>query len=242
MDRIKNLNGYQKVLLILLAVMLVVFAFVYPRITAMEGYPYYGKLFLPEQNGSVTTYSAVYEGERSVFTVQDNTVTFRWGTQTFGPYTITETPDTVPKDESYTKGFTVTQGDMVIFQGGVYFGDDWNMLFNQDGSLHGYDVIIYTDGETDLTPDTSALIDLVTGPTLIQRGSWAGFLGGIFSTILAVIDILFAEELFRLKISFRVADPDNVDPSDWEIASWYISWTSLVILAMVSYLVGLFAL
>ena len=69
MDRIKNLNGYQKVLLILLAVMLVVFAFVYPRITSMEGYPYYGKLFLPEQNGSVTTYSAVYEGERSVFTV-----------------------------------------------------------------------------------------------------------------------------------------------------------------------------
>ena len=242
MERIKNLNGYQKALLILLAVMLAVFTFVYPRVTAMEGYPYYGKLFLPEQNGSVTTYSAVYEGERSAFIVQGNEVTFTWGGQTFGPYTVTETPDTVPEDQAFTKGYTVTQGNAVVFQGGVYFGDSWNMLYNQDGSLHGYDVIIHTDGETDLTPATSALIDLVTGPKLIQRGSWAGFLGGIFSTILAVINILFADELFRLKISFKVADPDNVDPSDWEIASWYISWTSLAILALVSYLVGLFAL
>lgn len=243
MERIKKLNGYQNGLLIFLAVSLVVFAFIYPRVTSMEGYPYYGKLFLPEHNGGVTTYSAVLEGRRSTFTVDGSEVTFAWGEQVFGPYTVTETPSTVPEDHSFTRGFTVIQGDTMIFQGGAYFGEDWTMLYNQDGSLHGFDdVIIYSDSETDMTPSTFALIQLVTGPTLIRRGTWVGFLLGIFSSTLAVVEILFADELFRFKVAFKVADPDQVDPSDWEIAGRYISWTSLALLAIVSYIVGLFSI
>ena len=243
MERIKELNGYQKGLLIFLALILVLFAFIYPHVTAMEGYPYYGRLFLPEPNDGVTTYSAILEGKRSAFTVNGNEVTFAWGEQVFGPYMVTETPDTIPEDHSFTRGFTVTHGDAVIFQGGAYFGEDWTMLYNQDGSLHGIDgSVTYTNGEIDMTPSTSALIELVTGPTLIRRGSWVGFLLGIFSSILAVVEILFADELFRFKISFKVADPDHVDPSDWEIAARYISWTSLTLLAIVSYIVGLFSI
>ena len=240
MERIKELNGYQKALLILLAVMLVVFAILYPSVTAQEGYLYYDKLFLPEYDGSITTYSATLEGEKSAFIVNGSEVTFRWGEQTFGPYMVTESPDVVPADHSFTKGFTVTQGNTVIFQGGVYFADDWTMLYNQDGSLYGMDAIVmYAGSEVDMTPSVSSLIELVTGPELTRRGTWVGFLEGVFVTILTAIDILFADELFRFRISFRVADPDLAEPSDWEIMGRYIGWTSMTILALVGYILGL---
>ena len=90
-----------------------------------------------------------------------------------------------------------------------------------------------------MTPSASALIELATGPTLTQRGTWVGFLEGVFVTILTAIDILFADELFRFRISFRVADPDLAEPSDWEIMGRYIGWTSMTILALVGYILGL---
>ena len=240
MERIRALNGYQRILLILLSIMLIVFAVIYPCTVSQRGYLYQDKLFLPEQIGTTTVYSAKLNGLDSVFTVEGDTVTFHWGDTVYGPYTVTEDPSVVPSDHEFTQGMIIRLGDEILFQGGVYM-NDWVMLFNQDGSLYFDDEIItYPDGGMDMEPPLYAIIELAFGPELTNRGSWMGFLGGIFLSILCVIDILFADELFRFRISFRVSDPDSVDPSDWEIASWYIGWTSIAILILICYMKGLF--
>ena len=48
------------------------------------------------------------------------------------------------------------------------------------------------------------------------------------STIWA-ISILFADELFRWHLSFRVWNADNLEPSDWELAGRYISVTAALV-------------
>ena len=51
--------------------------------------------------------------------------------------------------------------------------------------------------------------------------------------------MLFADELFRWHLSFRVWNADHLEPSDWELAGRYISWTVLCVMALVLFIVGL---
>ena len=51
--------------------------------------------------------------------------------------------------------------------------------------------------------------------------------------------ILFADELFRWDLAFRIQDVDRAEPSDWEITSRYISWTVLAVIAMFVFIAGL---
>ena len=54
-----------------------------------------------------------------------------------------------------------------------------------------------------------------------------------------VISILFADELFRLGLIGRVRDWDQAEPSEFEIAGRYISWTLFPILILWIYFTGL---
>lgn len=51
--------------------------------------------------------------------------------------------------------------------------------------------------------------------------------------------ILFADELFRFQLSFRVRDVENAEPTDWELFGRYAGWTVLPIAALVIFLLGL---
>lgn len=51
--------------------------------------------------------------------------------------------------------------------------------------------------------------------------------------------ILFADKLFRRNLSFRIRDAEHAEPSDFEIASRYIAWTALPIMALFLFVLGL---
>ena len=57
--------------------------------------------------------------------------------------------------------------------------------------------------------------------------------------IVTAISILFADELFRWNLSFQIRDADRAEPSDWEIATRYIAWTVMPVMAMVIFIAGL---
>jgi hypothetical protein len=50
---------------------------------------------------------------------------------------------------------------------------------------------------------------------------------------------LFADELFRLELAFKVRNVDKVEPSEWEITGRYIGWLVLPIIALAIYIMGL---
>ena len=64
-------------------------------------------------------------------------------------------------------------------------------------------------------------------------------MNGLLICVVTVISILFADELFRLDISFKIRDVERAEPSDWEIACRYISWTVFPLIAMILFIIGL---
>ena len=83
MERIKNLNLYQKSILILMLVMALFFAVLYPMTISKVGYEYQNSVLVPHQENGNTVYSGKLKGEQATFTVtEDKTVILQRGDKT----------------------------------------------------------------------------------------------------------------------------------------------------------------
>lgn len=255
-ERIKNLNRYQKVILLLLLAMLVVFTAAYFIVSSRVGFAYKGAILRPQDEGTSTVYSGRISGESASFTVtQNKTVTFRYGDKTYGPYTAREDPAAVPQDSEMAKhmtGVEIREGDAIFFRGGVLETGGSSrelMLFDEDGGFASIDVMVSSgngimyDGEGNvidqMAPSATTILRLMDDPELTSKGDWLAWFCGVFFSALTVILILFADELFRWNLRFMIRNVDRAEPSDWEIAERYISWTILPIAALVIYIMGL---
>ena len=259
MKRFKNLGRYQKGILIFMAVMLLVFTVAYLIITAREGFVYHEAVLVPKQENGNTVYSGRIQGKQASFTVYaDGTVEFRHGDKLYGPYTAREDPSAIPKADSKGEplggesvtGVELCRREEILFRGCVVDYGNIRWLYNEDGTLEDFLDIsitagngIITDGNgnvIELTePSVSTVLDLMAGPELTHKGTWSWWFGGVCICILTALSILFADELFRWDLAFRIRDVDRAEPSDWEIASRYISWTVLAVIAMFVFIEGL---
>lgn len=183
---------------------------------------------------------------------QDKTVDFQYGDKDYGPYTAKEDPTAIPKDEEmaeYMTGVVLRQGDRILFRGGVLETGDYRWLYSADGASDHLKVTYVTsDGiQTDengnvidpMEPSASTILELMNGPKLTHKGSWLAWFGAVFICVLNTLSVLFADELFRWNLAFRIRDADQAEPSDWEIAERYIGWTVTAITAFVIFIIGL---
>ena len=236
-----------------MAAMVLVFTVVYPMTIAREGFAYGNAILVQNQEDGNTTYSGKIQGKQAKFTVSaDRTVEFQYGDKIYGPYTAKKDPTALPKDhemgESMT-GVELRHGEEILFRGGVLDFGDHRWLYSEDGELEtmGFSVItshgIVTDENGNvidpMEPSVSTILDLMAGPELTHQGEWIAWLGGVFICIVTAISILFADELFRWNLAFQIRNVDRAEPSDWEIAGRYITWTMLPIMAMILFIVGL---
>lgn len=251
MQRLRELNGYQKVILILMAAMVLVFTVLYPVFLSRKGYSYWDSMLVCTQEGENTVYQGKMNGTSARFTVSpDKTVEFHYGEKTYGPYTWKEDPDAVPEQE-YDQGMTgieIRCGDTIFFRGGVLEQGDDTFLYNQDGSVVGPSLFV-GDGVTmmdeegniidPIEPSPYTIVELMNGPTLSHEGSWWGWVLGVVICVVTAITILYADELFRFHLLFEISNVEDVEPSGWEMVSRYISWTLLPVLALVTFITGL---
>ena len=254
MERIKNLNLYQKSILILMLVMALVFAVHYPVTIARVGYEYKDAILVPSQENGNTVYSGKLKGKKAHFTVtEDKTVLFQHGGKSYGPYTAKEDPTAIPKDSEmaeYMTGVELREGDEIMFRGGVRDMGDFYWIQNEDGTGDNMVVITSVDSngiERDengnvvdpFKPSVSDILKLMNGPELTHKGMGFAWFGAVFICLVNAISMLFADEIFRWHLSFRVWNADNLEPSDWELAGRYFSWTVLSIMALVIFVIGL---
>ncbi len=253
MERIKSLNRYQKGVLIVMIVMAIIFLAVYSMTISRVGYEYHNTILVPSRENGSTVYSGKIKGQPACFTVsEDKTVVFRHGDKTYGPYTAKEDSTAIPKDEEMAEsmiGVELLQGDSILFRGGVLKVTDGYWLYNEDGTLYNFGITYVTsDGlERDengnvidpVEPSASTILDLMNDPQLTHKGEWLAWFGAVFICILNALLILFADELFRWNLRFQIRNADDAEPSDWEIAGRYMSWTFLAIMAMILFLTGL---
>ena len=132
---------------------------------------------------------------------------------------------------------------------------EWNYekekRYNEDGTVNQNSVVsIVADGNTIITdengkridpkePSVRDLFELVKGPKLTHKGDGAAWFGGVAICIMNTILILFSEELFRLKMAFRIRNVEDIIPSGLEIAGRYITWSALTIMALAVFILGL---
>ena len=256
MERIKNLNTYQKAILLVLLVMILVFVAVYSRVTARIGYLYNDKIFVCSEENGNTLYTAAVDGNDACFTVTpDQTVTLRHGEKLYGPYTVKTDPTAIPKNDElsdHMTGIEIRCGEEILFRGGIMdMGGDYPFwwMVNEDGSGANLTVTavmsngleIDEDGQIidPMEPSASDILTLIAGPELTHKGLWIGWVGGVILSVMTAVSILFADELFRWNLAFRIRGVDRAEPSEWEIASRYVSWTALTVMTLVLYIMGL---
>ena len=253
MARIRQLNWYQRGILILLLAMALVFAVVYHMTIARVGVLYQNAIFVPAEENGVTVYSGKLRGKQAEFTVSaDKTVSFRCDGQTYGPYTVKEDPTARPEDEfgrEVMTGVEIRDGEELLFRGGFWQSDGSFWLRNADGSMDlGMQTYVVENGvkkDSDgniidpAKPSASDILRLVYGPELTHKGSWLAWFSAVFISLLNAGSILYADELFRWNLSFQIRNAETAVASDWELMERYLSWTVITIGVLVIYIVGL---
>lgn len=253
MERIRGLDRYQKGLLLAMAAMALIFAVVYPVTIARVGFEYKDTIFVPQPQSGGTVYTAKLDGKQAQFTVsEDKTVVFQCGDAVYGPYTAKEDPTAIPEElraDYAMTGVELWQGEELVFRGAVPENDEFGWLYNEDGSVHGFGISYSTGGglERDengniidpLKPGTASILRLMRGPALTHKGEWPVWFFAAAVCVGNTLWMLFADELFRFGLVFQVRDPDRAEPSDWEIGSRYVGWTSLAVIALISFFMGL---
>ena len=252
MERIKDLSLYGKLLLLALIVMAIVFAVVYPVVAAREGYLYNDQILVPGTENGNTIYSAQVKGELWRITVTpDKTVTFRCGEKEYGPYTAKIAPTAIPKEDNLANlmtGVEVREGDDIRFRGGIFDTGSYWIMVNEDGTDASFTISVGRGGTMrglnveiidPMEPSVATVLKLMNGPKLTHRGHGGFCFLGVFVSVIAAVQILFADELFRWRFIFRARNPEDIEPSDWELTMRPIAWTIMVAMALWVYIKGL---
>lgn len=254
MGRIRRLNSYQKGVFIVMMIMALVFAIVYHDTISRVGYRYNDTILVPIEDNGNTVYSGRIQGKQAEFIVSnDNTVVFNHGDKTYGPYTVKEDPAAIPTAIDVSEsmvGIEVREGNAILFRGGVIDLGDFYWLYHEDGTSDNMIGISFvtSDGiERDengnpidkMKPSISTIYELTDNPELTHKGEGLAWFGAVFICILNMLSILFADELFRWNLAFQIRNAEHAEPSDWEIAGRYVSWTAIAIIALVLFIVGL---
>ena len=137
MERIRELDRYPKLLLLLLVVMAVGFCAVYGFVTSRVGFAYCDAILVPRTEGGVTLYEGTIDGADAMFTVGTDTVTFQLGSKTYGPYTAREDPTAVTDEGLLAVGSTgveILEDGRPFFRGSVTELDGELMLLSGDGA------------------------------------------------------------------------------------------------------------
>ena len=253
MERIKNLNLYQKGVLVFMIIISLVFSVIYARTISQVGFDYTDKIFVPSQDEGSTVYSGKIYGQQAHFIVsEDKIVEFQCGDKSFGPYIAKEDPTAIPKDEEFRDemiGVELRHGEDLLFRGGILELGENTVLYNEDGTVEslGFSFGTYDGKEIDengnvvdtVEPSVSDILELMNNPELTHKGEWLTWFEGVFICILNAVSILFVDELFRWNLAFQIRNVEKAEPSEWEIAGRYIGWTVLPIMALILFIVGL---
>lgn len=136
-----------------------------------------------------------------------------------------------------------------LHRGGILDLGDSYWLYNEDGTFDNFGFSYVTsDGiERDengniidpVEPSALTIWELMNEPEMTHKGEGFAWFGAVFICILNALSVLFADELFRWNLAFRIRNVDYAEPSDWEIAGRYIGWTVMTVMALVIFIMGL---
>ena len=231
----------EKVLLSALLGMAVLFFPVYLFLSRQAGVGFYDALLVRHDQGAGVSYAGRARGQRVEFQVSgDGAVTYVVDGQARGPYTVVLDQTAAPDD--FLTGGEVRLGEEVLFRGGWML--DGGIPYLEDASgvpqLEQFFVEAQRGGEQPLPRDPSAafLVQLVQAPDLRHRGQWQGYVLGTVLALAAAGLIIWADKLFRWNLRWSIRNPEEAEPSDWELFTRKLSWVLFSGMALALYIIG----
>jgi len=243
-----ELSTGQRVIFCLQAVLIVLFLILYNTVGQQQVLRYHGEALRRTEGEHAVLYSGKLKGHPISLAVTETTVEYRYDGKTLR-YTVTEDPTAVPPEgagdlhetmRQLLNGVEIRKNGELLFRGGWgRFGSSL-MLYNEDGSSTvGIDYTVYSNGRLLNDPSASSILNLIHAPDVGRRANPTGLLGGIFLCIACMISLLFADNLFRWNLRFRIRNAEDAEPSDWEITSRWITWLLFTGLAIAIFILGL---
>ena len=247
MKRFRALSVAQKCILLAIGAMALVFCVLYPVTLSRVGFAFRGAILTPARTDAGTVYSGKVGGERVSFTVTaDGAATYQADGAVYGPYTVREDASAIPAEflQYYnmpSTGVELRRGDAVIFRGCLRSGGEYRMLYDENGDLDGLSLFFSDSEQTPAAEEPTAyeVLSLLVDLQPEHKGQWSLGALGLVVCAMTAVSILYADELFRWGLSFRVRDPESAEPSDWELASRYFTWIALPMLALAMFIMGL---
>ena len=232
--RLKALGRFQKGVLIALLIMIAAFTALYIGANRRELVRYGDSFLTKKQSGASTVYSGRLLGRPVEFIVSgDRSVTYKIADKKYGPYTVLIDDSAIP--ELYASkadfGVELRLGEKIVFRGAAlksmseYSPEYW--FFSEYGP----------DSDEPLAED---LLKFAFGPATERRGNWFVFFFGVCFCAMIAVDVLFADELFRYLLSFRIREPEKAEPSDWELERRHIGWILAPFMTAIFFVWGLF--
>lgn len=249
-----DLTWPQRVMILIQTFLILLFLILSCTVGRQQVIPYQDEYLRCRTNGEVTTYSGRIDGQKAVFTVSPGPVVeYRRGDTLYGPYTILFDSTAVSDSSVFAGkliGVEVWEKDTLLFRGGYLPGSTVFPLFDENGEnyIPGLDdpdsfIRVEVAGSektaADYTPGVTAILRVALEPDVVRRGSFGIFLLGVLVCVLCAVSILYADALFRFQLSFRIQDPEDAEPSGWELFSRWIGWIAITIAALVIFIIGL---
>ncbi len=248
MENKRTVNRIQIAALAIVISVFLVFTLLYAVLSSKQGFLYCGSILVPEQNEGYTVYQGKIDRIPTSFSVYESgSITYRYGDIQYGPYSFELDSNAVPQGTGLSNnltGIVIRNGDKLIFRGAYmkYQGDSLDLIvYDSSGKL--MTTVLYSIKADEKTPESEpdfyTLIDLASGPRLTHRGNWSVWACASLFCAAACFMIYYADELFRHKVSMRIRNAENIEPSELELTERYASWVIMIIAIVIFYYIGL---
>lgn len=230
----------QKIVLVALAAMILVFGVLTGVSRAHKGVRFDGALLEQTVVPDQTTYTGKVHGEAVTITVNNDggpVTSVRYDTETVHDVYTMEYP-LAPSETAggyWENGVRVLKNGQVLFEGA--YDRERDVWYDADGQGHPYfDIDVIVGGQVPAAPtelEYGEVARFALGPELTARGSWAIYALLVFLTLLMMLDVAWPTTLFYLEHCCDVKDPE---PSDFYLATQKVGWVVSPFLLLAGYI------
>ena len=238
---------FQKVILMILAAMIVLFGVLTGVSRAHKGVLFEETLLKVSAAAEQAVYSGEAHGDPVTITVtpgsgSKTTVEFVIGDRFHDICTVeyplenirTSRGDTVP-------GIRVLKNGAVLFEGGYDQNEEYGW-YDQDGirtPMFHIGAVVGNDPWSGYETTAVSVMRFAQGPELTARGSWLLYFLMVFLTLLLALAMAFPMTLFYIQHACDVRDPE---PSDFYLGMQRAGWCIYPILLLIGYNIALWVL